>query len=36
MLSLEDLSLEFKLLTKLENISKKFLETIDKINLKYM
>ena len=36
MLNLKSLSLKLKLLVKLENISKKFLKTIDKINLKYI
>ena len=36
MLNLRDLSLELKLLIKLKNINKKFLKTIDKMNLKYI
>ena len=36
MLNLKSFSLKLKLLVKLENINKKFLEIIDKINLKYI
>ena len=34
MLDLKSLFLKLKLLAELENISRKFLKTIDKINLK--
>ena len=36
MFDLKSSSLKFKLLTKLESISKKFLKTVDKINLKHI